>query len=506
MKGILLFLITIVFLMTSLPAQAQSRIIDFSTSATGIERDTLDEGLARISITWVTVNRPLVTNLVFEQVLPDGTVVNVELPRPFRWVNSSDSGIVAPVSVGDSNQITLRVSLVNIVRDDIIYDTRYLYIPVLSATTSLEIMSFTSTRTTISALSVEAGDNLIDVTWSVSNRPSGTNLVFEQVLPDGTVRNAELPRDVLIVSSDGSGIVLATLPMESISELVFQVRLVDLNNNDTLALEELTINVIDNRANISEMTATPPADTTIVINDFSVDTASTPGNTQVTFSWDITGDFSEASIKYPVRFETETVLVVQSNTGSGVHTIPTWVWAGEKTITLNVEDPSGVIVSRELTLDITCTWEWQITASETGCSSPFISRVGAYQQFQRGFMIWMPRSNVGDAIYIFYNDGTADGRSDRWDGSDFVIDGIAPDGLFAPENGFGYMWNTVPNVRSGLGWAISPEQAYTINSQAGFILNRNDPHRTYYSLPDGSLVHLDGTGGLYQRRTWENAE
>lgn len=45
----------------------------------------------------------------------------------------------------------------------------------------------------------------INVSWTVQNRPDNSNLVFEQVLANGTVRNAELPREIAYVPSNGNG-------------------------------------------------------------------------------------------------------------------------------------------------------------------------------------------------------------------------------------------------------------------------------------------------------------
>src|SRR5690606_28992583 len=109
-----------------------------------INRAELNNGTVRLPVSWTAINRPNWTNLIFEQVLPDGTVHNVELPRPFSWVNSSDNGMVAPISVGnDADQIVLRVRLADNALNRT-YDQIYAYVPIQSTQNAPDISSFTS--------------------------------------------------------------------------------------------------------------------------------------------------------------------------------------------------------------------------------------------------------------------------------------------------------------------------------------------------------------------------
>ena len=65
-------------------------------------------------MSWDTTNRPFIANLVFDQVLPDGSALNVELPRLLPWVASTGQGMAAPIFPSeDATEIVLRLRMVN---------------------------------------------------------------------------------------------------------------------------------------------------------------------------------------------------------------------------------------------------------------------------------------------------------------------------------------------------------------------------------------------------------
>src|SRR5689334_983875 len=69
------------------------QITSFTSTATAVDPTALNNRTARIPVSWTISNRPNSANLVFEQVLPDGRVVNVELPRDNPWVASNGNGV-----------------------------------------------------------------------------------------------------------------------------------------------------------------------------------------------------------------------------------------------------------------------------------------------------------------------------------------------------------------------------------------------------------------------------
>ena len=82
----------------------------------GIDSAALYAGTFQAPVTWATINRPANSNLAFEQVLEDGTVVNIELPRQNPIILSTGTGTVklhAPQKPGAAN-VKLRLRLFNL--------------------------------------------------------------------------------------------------------------------------------------------------------------------------------------------------------------------------------------------------------------------------------------------------------------------------------------------------------------------------------------------------------
>jgi hypothetical protein len=106
--------------------------------------------------------------------------------------------------------------------------------PSVIQTAAPELLVFTAVETTIAANDLVYSDPRINVSWEIANRTPTSNLVFEQVLPDGSSVNIELPRSNLWVSSTGSGSVRPVYP-DGDDSVVLRLRLVDLATGETLS-------------------------------------------------------------------------------------------------------------------------------------------------------------------------------------------------------------------------------------------------------------------------------
>jgi hypothetical protein len=108
-----------------------------------------------------------------------------------------------------------------------------------------KIRFFTATVNKIDGPSLRNGSARIYVEWAVDNRPTNTNLVFEQVLPNGTVKNVELPRTIPIVGSSGQGVVAPVMPTNGATEIVIQLRLISLVSSTVYDTRQIKIAIVE---------------------------------------------------------------------------------------------------------------------------------------------------------------------------------------------------------------------------------------------------------------------
>jgi hypothetical protein len=108
----------------------------------------------------------------------------------------------------------------------------------------------------------------------------------------------------------------------------------------------------------------------------------------------------------------------------------------------------------------------------------------AYQQYERGFMLW--RADTG-AVMVFFG-GTsgqmityAQNTYGTWPDNPIVY---TPPGFTRSINGFGKVWGSQPPLRDGIGYALGPEEAFTMTVQT----SAGNP--TVFSLPDGRSVNV----------------
>jgi hypothetical protein len=220
-------------------------IVSFATSATAVVRSELNNKTARVPVSWQVNDRPDTSNLVFEQVLANGTSVNVELPRQNPWVASSGVGVAAPINPGNNTAttITLRLRVIDLATQQTQVQ-KDITVPVSDTGPTPSITTFTTTSTSVNRAALVNKTARVPVTWAAVNRPANSNLVFEQLLDNGTVVNVELPRQNPYVSSEGNGMAAPVNPGTS-GSIKLQVRLVDLTTQNTLAKRELAVTIVE---------------------------------------------------------------------------------------------------------------------------------------------------------------------------------------------------------------------------------------------------------------------
>lgn len=326
---------------------SQPAIITFSTTAQSVDRASLTNRTARLPVTWEVINRPNTANLAFEQVFEDNTVVNVELPRQNPYVASSGNGVVAPQQPKNNttNSITLRLRLFD-VANNTVYAERTIQVPITTQQTGDFITSFTSTASSVDPAGLANRTARIPVAWNVQNRPAGSNLLFEQVMPDGRIVNVELPRTEPIVPSSGLGVVAPLAPGSNAANVRIQVRLVSLSNQATLDTSELTVPIAGATQTTEEPTGEGPE-----IVSFTADPNPVSPGSNVTISWEVTNATGvtlalkdEASLAAPPQEST-------ALTGSVPYSVPVGA-TGTLTFVLTVTDASNQTATQELAVSI----------------------------------------------------------------------------------------------------------------------------------------------------------
>lgn len=136
-------------------------------------------------------------------------------------------------------------------------------------------------------------------------------------------------------------------------------------------------------------------------------------------------------------------------------------------------------------------------ASTLGCpSGGETTLVSALQTFERGAMIYL--SGSPGTITVLYTNGQFRRYPDTWvENVDPTSGGETPPaGFIEPIRGFGKVWRTNPDVRQGLGWAISTEagnNSRVLRFDRGQLIYMPQRNQTF-ALVDSA----DGTGGTWQ--------
>lgn len=133
--------------------------------------------------------------------------------------------------------------------------------PVPLVVSAPEILVFTAVESSVAANDLVYSDPRINVSWEIANRTPLSNLVFEQVLPDGSSVSVELPRSNLWVSSIGAGAIRPVYP-DGDDAVVLRLRLVDLSTNETLTEAATTVAVTGTLSTATPRPTNPPQPTT----------------------------------------------------------------------------------------------------------------------------------------------------------------------------------------------------------------------------------------------------
>jgi hypothetical protein len=470
-------------------------ITSFTADETSLDADALARGEGRLVVAWEVANRTPTSNLVFEQVLADGLVASVELPRAHLWVPSSGQGPVAPVLPAAGESLVLRLQLVDLA-DDSLLDEKTLSLDIDTLILAT-IDSFTASPAAVSSTELAQGSARLTVAWSVSNRPPDTNLVFEQVLPDGSIVSIELPREDPIIPSSGQGPVAPVLPAGGVSSITLRLQLVDLTSDAVIDERTTTVQVV--YPTPTPFVVNTPVPTSLPgqqleITRFNVTPLSVERGGTVAVSWQVQG----ASVI--------TIRVVDA-VDNNIHTATDLPAAGswsfdipenydQATVWLIATGAAGEQTTASDTVSVVCSYSYFFQPGPTVCPVGPASEIpAAFQAFEGGYMLW--RGDTRE-IWVLANAGWVQRYTDTWVEGETIDIEDPPSGRYAPERGFGKVWVENPVVRRTLGWALALEQGYTMTMQLSSAVN--GLQYTFFTWPVDSRV-LQIVGNEWNWRT-----
>ncbi len=471
------------------PASAPPKITAFNVLPTS-------DG--QMLVSWTVENRPPTANLVFEQILPDGSATSVELPRPVLWVASSGQGPVAPKGSG---LIRLRLRVV-----DVVTHTDY-----TTQEISVNAVQSTPTATPVSPTRVPVSNNVpqivyltadpstgqdggtITVRWKYTGAP-GAKLLYEL----NPTKYTDFITDMRQLPAEGSQVFsiddLEVSPEHSWVE--FTLMLTDSSGVNPLPGPAGTAYI---------QTLSVPVETGIKINSFTVSPPVADRVQTVAISWDTS---NTTGVKVVVattgkKVRTQEDDLVRPSVGSLSYTLPANEYY-QIGFLLEAINSHGHRISRAVTVQIRCPFTYffdQALLDETRMTCPLTAPqniAGAFQPFDSGLMFW--RSDTHE-IYVLFNDGTFWPFQDTWAEGRVLPAEEPPAGHYQPVRGFGKVWAEGDklyriDVRTRLGWATAPEQSYTQTMQAVAPLGADN--RSLFSLPIGKAVYLD-----FSRRRWK---
>jgi hypothetical protein len=440
-------------------------------------------------------------------------------------------------------------------------DERILTIPFDSAAMAEwqpEIETFSTSAQNVNAADLSAGRARVEVSWRVSERLPGTNVVFEQLMEDGRLVAVELPRLNLWLPSEGTGSVAPILPDQADEPVRLRARVIDLTTREVYASAELVLPVVGTAGRAATATPLPSILPTSVpdfqgcqvspllvpltgvfgdgcnfysdgtlnvqINEFALSAlgvveavpGANPRGDLYALRWNITGS-THALIEvydrnvlvpgldaYPaLQIITDlppvgAINIILPDTLSNGARLVLWAYEPLETSVAGglwqhtayvVQDiPSVISAATRPTPTPSCEPRFHFTPGESdpyGCAAPvyIYSEPGAYQPFERGFMLW----RSGDrAVLVFSKDGWFSYYQEvNYDTlPDNPVVETPPTGRVRPISGFGRIWGNLPEVREALGWALAQEQAYTMTAQTSAA-----PFY-YLTTPDGTVLQL----------------
>jgi hypothetical protein len=236
------------------------------------------------------------------------------------------------------------------------------------------------------------------------------------------------------------------------------------------------------------------------IRSFSVTPEQASQGDTITATWSVSGDDVRLCLMQP-GVESEECVTDLPPEGSHAVTITDPV-EGKLSVSLYVNASQPDAVAETRWVDFGCTYQWFTTPEVDLCPAmASIESPAAAQHFEGGWMLYL--SDPGLYITLLTPGGAeapyrllADPLNILRDTSGEVT---PPEGLYAPESGFGLVWRGdvegSEGYREALGWATAPEFGYTAAYQCD--RSASQWQFCYVTHPGGRVIVLHPLGRWY---------
>ncbi len=448
--------------------------------------------------------------------LTDAHHLEVHAYRITNWEPLLDSAVDSPEPSGvlpiivrhplNFGPPTYRLTIVDAAGR--VVDQRVVMIPYEVPEDSPAILDFATDAISVGAAALAEGTARVMVRWAVANRWPTTNLVFEQVLEDGGAVSVELPRPNLWVPSHGEGPLAPLLP-GSADTLDLRLRVVDMVDGSVLDERALAIPITGGTptpAPPPTPAATPtrppggvggvPPTAGPIIRRLAVSPDPVDRGGTVTVSWEVANASRVTVYRINPVGQFAEFVTDQPATGSWTLTLPDY-HVDSASFYLYAEGPGGTQADGSVSVRVNCpyTYFFGVPDPPQGCPRGPAARVAAaFQPFQNGYMIW--RGDTGQ-IFALSRGGSVSYYRDTWvEGETIPFDEPPPSpGLIQPQRGFGKVWAENQSLREMLGWAVAPEQGYTMQVQQTGAYRYA---RLYMTWPDGRVFYIVETQWAFQ--------
>lgn len=490
------------------PTHAQTpppTILSFGSSVANISLAEAESEAAPITFTWNAIG------------LRYGDQLALQFSRLNQWYPVAGAELALTTLTGSYTTViqptltfappTYRLALFDSAGN--LLDQHLLSLPYLvSLNTATKITTFSTASTTAALTSID-----IPVVWTVENRQPTQQLVFEQLLADGSAVSAEKPRPNLWIPSAGQG-VLSIQPAQG-NPIRLRLSVRDLTTNSLIDSLELQVEIAEEVASVSTATPQPTLAITpsgVPIQPVVLSFTATPAQNiaygqSIRLAWE-TQNINALNLGVVLGFSPmQTIAATLPASGTFDYTLPDPTTAGSTyaraTFYLTFTNAAGQTDQREVIVQVNCPIPFFVGGNlgSPTCPTQAAQNVQmVYQPFERGSMLWRADQRQ---IIVFYGDGKFAIYPDTFTDGDNLALPIPPANLYVPQRGFGKVWLGDASLQQQLGWATAVEQSYTSPLQTASYWKTT---RTLLTFSNGTAVQLVAEGSNQMIGSWSYAQ